>query len=360
MQRAIPYLFMRGGSSRGPYFNRRDLPADQDTLSEVLVSLIGSGHPLNIDGIGGGAAVATKVAMLSESDDDWADVDYFFAQVGVEDGLVDYQPTCGNILSGVGPAALEMNLLPVAGDETEVKIRAVNTGARVVAKIKTPGGTVTYDGDTRIDGVPGTAAPVELQFMDIVGGVTGAMLPTGRVVDEIDGFQVTCLDVAMPIVIGRAEDFGLTGYESASELDANREFFTRMEGLRIKAGERMGLGDVTNSVIPKFGVIAPPAADGTLSARYFMPKKCHPSMAVTGSQCLASCVLVPGTVAEGLVQAPAQCPARIVIEHPMGSIEVIVDYSSDGDRVVVRSAGLIRTARKLAAGEVFVPARIWK
>ena len=358
MQKAIPFLFMRGGSSRGPYFNRSDLPEDLTKLSDVLVALIGSGHPLNIDGIGGGAAVTTKVAMLSRSTDEWADIDYFFAQVGVEDGLVDYKPTCGNILSGVGPAALEMNLLRASGEETEIKIRAVNTGARVRARVKTPGGMVSYEGDTSIDGVPGTAAPVELQFMDIVGGATGAMLPTGRPVDEIDGYQVTCMDVAMPIVIGRAEDFGLTGYESAAEIDDNQEFFALMESIRIKAGEQMGMGDVKDSVIPKFGLISPPKSGGTFSARYLMPKKCHPSMAVTGSQCLASCMLMPGTVGEGMVQPLPQSPAQIVIEHPMGSIEVIVDYGADGDRVVIHSAGLIRTARKLAAGEVYIPSQI--
>lgn len=329
-------------------------------LSEVLISLIGSGHPLNIDGIGGGASVTTKVAMLSRSADEWADIDYFFAQVGVEDRLVDYKPTCGNILSGVGPAALEMKLLASSAEETEVKIRAVNTGARVLAKVQTPRGAVTYEGDTSIDGVPGTAAPIELQFMDIVGGATGAMLPTGRPVDDIDGHRVTCMDVAMPMVIGRAEEFGLTGHESAAELDDNKQFYKVMESVRIKSGERMGMGDVSNSVIPKFGLISPPKSGGSFSARYFTPKKCHPSMAVTGSQCLASCILVPGTVAEGMVQPPPQSPARIVIEHQMGSIEVIVDYATEGERVTIHSAGLIRTARKLAAGEVYVPSNKWE
>jgi 2-methylaconitate cis-trans-isomerase PrpF len=177
----------------------------------VLLAVVGSGHSLNIDGIGGGAPVTTKVAILSHSEDEWTDVDYFFAQVSVEDRLVDYKPTCGNILSGVGSAALEMGLVAPAGDETSINIRAVNTGARVVAKVQTPGGLVTYDGDAAIDGVPGTAAPVELQFMDVVGGVTGALLPTGNLVDEIDGIRVTCMDVAMPMVIARAEDFGLSG-----------------------------------------------------------------------------------------------------------------------------------------------------
>lgn len=244
--------------------------------------------------------------------------------------------------------------------ETAVRIRAVNTGARIVSLVQTPQGTVAYDGDTSIDGVvPGTAAPVELQFMDIVGGLTGAFMPTGNRIDEIDGIQVTCMDVAMPMVIARAEDFGLTGYESCVELDENRSFYERMEPIRIEAGKRMGMGDVRESVTPKFGLIAPARAGGTICARYFMPWTCHPSMAVTGSQCLASCVLTPGTVAEGMPCLPDENPAPIVIEHAMGRIEVLIDYTSDGARFELRSTGLVRTARKLAAGEVFIPRRIW-
>ena len=200
-QTAIPYFFMRGATSRGPCFQRTDLPEDRGTLAKVLVAALGSGHPLNIDGIGGGATVTTKVAMLSKGSDGWADVDYFFAQVSVEDGLVDFKPTCGNILSAVGPAALEMGLVPARDGETEIKVHAVNTGARIVAIVKTPGGLVDYEGATAIDGVPGTAAPVALKFMDVVGSVTGSFLPSGNVRDTIGGLQVTCMDVAMPMVL---------------------------------------------------------------------------------------------------------------------------------------------------------------
>ncbi|MGB1546887.1 MAG: PrpF domain-containing protein, partial [Candidatus Puniceispirillaceae bacterium] len=230
-QIAIPFLFMRGGTSRGPYFNRADLPEDRDQLARILIAAIGSGHPLNIDGIGGGSAVTTKVAMLSASDDDWADIDYFFAQVSVESQLVDFKPTCGNILSGVGSAALEMGLMPISDGVTDVKIRSVNTGARVLARIQTPSGKVGYEGETRIDGVPGMAAPVELNFMDVAGSSTGAFFPTGQPIDQIDGIEVTCIDVAMPMVIARAADFGLTGQESREELDANRAFFEQMEAI---------------------------------------------------------------------------------------------------------------------------------
>lgn len=359
-QTAIPFHFFRGGTSRGPYFRREDLPEDRETLARVLVSVLGSGQALNIDGIGGGAAVTTKVAMLSASDADDADIDYFFAQVSVEDGKVDFKPTCGNILSGVGPAAVEMGLIAPQGDVTRIRIRSVNTGAKVEAVVQTPGGRVDYAGNAAIDGVPGTAAPIYLNFMDVVGSVTGALLPTGNLRDTIDGIDVTCMDVAMPVVIARAADFGLTGLESAEELDANTAFYARMEPIRLEAGRRMGMGDVSASVTPKFAFLAPPQHGGTITARYFMPWKCHPTMAVTGAQCLASCVLTPGTIAEGLFTPPQGAPALVLIEHPSGVIDVTVDYASGPDGFTLKSAGLLRTARLLARGEVFVPDTIWK
>jgi 4-oxalomesaconate tautomerase len=358
-QTAIPFLFLRGGTSRGPYFNQADLPEDRDALARVLVAALGSGHRLNIDGIGGGDAVTTKVAMLSRSDTPDCDVDYFFAQVSVLDGLVDFKPTCGNILSGVGPAALEMGLVAPQGDTTKIRIRAVNTGARVEAIVRTPGGRVDYEGDAAIDGVPGTAAPVILNFMDVVGGVTGALLATGNLVDTFDGVQVTCMDVAMPIVIARAADLELTGYETAQELDEMKPLMARIESIRLQAGAAMGLGDVSKSVTPKFAVLSPPRAGGAVSARYFMPWACHPSMAVTGAQCLASCVLTPGSIAEGIARPPGGSPAIVRIEHPMGEIEVTVDAETGPEGFRLRSAGLVRTARLLARGEVMVPGSVW-
>ncbi|WP_170756147.1 4-oxalomesaconate tautomerase [Ruegeria lacuscaerulensis] len=357
-QTAIPYIFMRGGTSKGPYFRRSDLPEDLDTLAEVLIAALGSGQSLNIDGIGGGAAVTTKVAMLSVSEDDWADIDYFFAQVSVEDKLVDFKPTCGNILSGVAPAAIEMGLFNPQGDETEIRIRAVNTGARVVAKVNTPGGELTYEGDAEIAGVPGHSAPVQLSFMGVVGSATGAFLPTGNLRDTVQGIELTCMDVAMPMAIARATDFGLTGYESAEELDADRNFFDRMEAVRIEAGQQMGMGDVSKSVTPKFGLVAPARDGGTLAVRYFMPWKTHPTMAVTGAQCMASCALTPGTVADGLLDRPTNSPAEVILEHASGKIDVLVDFST-ADGFSVDAAGLVRTARKLADGHVYVPKSVW-
>lgn len=358
-QRAIPFYFLRGGSSRGPYMNRADLPEDRETLAQVLIAAVGAGHPLNIDGIGGGAAVTTKVAMLSPSTRPDADIDYFFAQVAVEERLVDFKPTCGNILVGVGPAALEMGLVEPTGDVTRVRIHAVNTGALVEATVQTPGGKVSYEGDAAIDGVPGTAAPVGVNFMEVVGGATGKLLPTGNLRDEIDGIEVTCLDVAMPVVMARAEDFGLTGHETRESLDNHGDFYARMEPIRRKAGELMGMGDVSKSVIPKFAVLSAPRDGGTIAARYFMPWACHPSMAVTGGQCIAACALIPGSIADGLALPVPEGNALVSVEHPMGVLEVTVDYANGPNGFALKSAGLVRTARLLARGELMVPERAW-
>jgi len=349
-QTGIPFVFLRGGTSRGPYFQRSDLPEDLETLRDVLIWVLGSGHRLNIDGIGGSEAVTTKVAMLSKSDDTWADIDYFFAQVSVTDKLVDFKPSCGNILSGVAPAAIEMGL---------VKAEAVNTGARIVATVNTRNGEVVYDGDADIDGVPGTASPITLNFMDTVGGATGSFLPTGNLTDTFDGIDVTCMDVAMPMTIARATSFGLSGYESAQELDKNTSFMAKLESVRKAAGVAMGFGDVSASVVPKFGLLAPARDGGTMAVRYFMPWNCHPTMAVTGAQCIASCILTPGTVAEGLYTRDGASPATITLEHPSGTIDVVVDYEIGDDGFRPISAGLIRTARKLAEGQVFVPRHVW-
>lgn len=357
-QVAIPFHFLRGGTSRGPYFRRADLPDDRDALAQVLVHVIGAGNPRNIDGLGGGNAVTTKVAMLSTAEDDAADVDYFFAQVAVGEALVDFRPTCGNILIGVGPAAIEMGLVPVTGEATRVRIRAVNTGAMIEAVVETPGGRVNYEGDVAIDGVPGTAAPIQLNFLDVVGSGTGAMLPTGRVREEIDGIEVTLIDVAMPMMVARAADFGITCDESQSDLDRMAGLFEAMEPRRLEAGRRMGLGDVTKSVTPKIGLIAPPRGDANMRARYFMPWACHPTLAITGSQCLAACALVPGSIAEGIARPIDPAPAIVRLEHPVGTIAVTVDYAYDDGVLDFRSAGVVRTARLIARGEVMVPERL--
>ena len=352
----IPCMLMRGGTSRAPFFLRSDLPRDPDALAEVLIAAMGAGSPLQTDGIGGGQPTTSKVAMLSRSEHEDAQVDYFFAQVHAERREVDFSPSCGNILSAVGPAALEMGLVDATGDETRVSIRNTNTDSLIEAVVQTPGGRVTYAGGAAIDGIPGTAAPVVLNFSRVVGSKTGAMFPTGNRIDRIGGYEVTCIDVGMPMVIARAVDFGKTGYESRDELDADRALFDAFEPVRIEAGQRMGFADVATSVVPKFALVATPARGGIAAARYFMPWKAHPSYAVTGSICTVACLLVPGTVGEGVGIIPQGIPATARLEHPSGAMEVVMDYALAGpDGFDLRSAGLLRTARKLFTGTVHIP-----
>lgn len=358
---SIPFVLMRGGTSRGPYFRRDDLPADRDELAEALIGAVGAGHPLNIDGIGGGVAVTTKVAILSRSDDPSAEIDYLFAQVGVTSRTVDFSPSCGNILAGVGPAAVELGLLTPAGDVTTAMIRNVNTGALIEARFETPNGQPNYEGAARIDGVDGTAAPVVLNFMDVVGSKTGALFPTGQAVDRFGRLEATLIDVAMPMMIFRAGDVGLDGYETAEELAA-AGLFERLEPLRIEAGLRMGLAataeEVSRSVVPKVGFLASPRATGHVYSRYMMPQgdrwDPHPSHAVTGAVCVAACVLAPGTIAAGLASTPGE-GAPLQIEHPSGVIDCAVRHRVEDGTLLLESAGILRTARKIASGLIHVP-----
>lgn len=362
-QVAIPCLSMRGGTSKGPFFNRNHLPEDEDQLAKVLIAAVGSGHSLNIDGIGGGAAVTTKVVMLSRSEHEWAEIDYFFAQVNVEEERVDFSPTCGNMLAGVGPAAITMGLVTPHKGETAVKIRSVNTGALVEAIVQTthdPIPTVEYDGDARIDGVPGTAAPILLKFMGVVGSKTGALFPSGHAKEQINGVDVTLIDVAVPMMMVRARDVGLTGHESATDIDAMPDTMKQLEAMRLEAGKRMGLGDVSEKVVPKMALLSAPTNNGNITARYFMPWSCHPSMAVTGGICIASCALAPGTIAEGLPALNVDNPGHLTIEHPMGQMDVVVDYTLQDGQFELVSAGILRTARLLMKGDIMIPAVVFK
>ncbi|WP_310621284.1 4-oxalomesaconate tautomerase [Flexibacterium corallicola] len=362
-QLEIPFLFMRGGTSRGAYFQRKDLPEDRNLLENTLLAAMGAGHPLNIDGIGGSSEVTTKVAILSPSSDTSTDVDYLFAQVDGARGIVDFGPTCGNILAGVGPAAIEMGLVEAQNYITHVKIRAVNTGAHITAKVKTPEKCVEYEGSTHIDGVPGTAAGIVLEFRGVVGSSTGKILPTGEPRTLIDGLEVSCVDVAMPLVLVRASDINISGYESTEELAANKELLTKLEGIHLKAGQLMGLGDTGRKVIPKFAALAKARNGGDITARYFTPWAPHPSMALTGAQCIATSMLYKGTIAEDfytptLSQSDDQ-PTVIQIEHPSGHIDVVIHCKNDGGKFQFISASLIRTARLLARGSICIPSNAW-
>ena len=359
MQTSIPCVIMRGGTSRGPYFLLSDLPKDVQQRDAVLLSAMGSPHDYQVDGIGGARSLTSKVAMISHSKHPHADVDYLFAQVLINEALVDTKPNCGNMLIGVGPFAIEAGLVPALDPETTVRIYNVNTRTLVEAIVQTPGGKVTYEGDAAIDGVPGTAAPVKISFKGGIGSVTGKLLPTGKPLDVIDGIDVSCVDVAMPTVFMPAEQLGKTGYESAAELDADKALMQRMEAIRRKAGVLMGMGDVSKAVVPKISLLAKPSKGGTISSRYFVPDACHKAHAVTGTVCLASACTIPGTVASQLVNLPPAPQGVITIEHPSGMIAIDLDVSFTNGKQEIRRAALIRTARRIFEGRVLVPRHVW-
>lgn len=359
MQTKIPCVIMRGGTSRGPFFKRSDLPADIPTRDAVLLSVMGSPHEIQIDGIGGSHSVTSKVAMISPSQRPDADVDYLFAQVQIHENFVDTKPNCGNMLVAVGPYAIEAGLVPARDGETPVRIYNVNTDSLIEAIVQTPGRQVTYEGDASIDGVPGTAAPVGINFKSAIGAVTGRMLPTGRALDVIDGVQASCVDIAMPLVMMRAADLGKTGYESASELDKDRELMARMEAIRRKAGVLMGMGDVSRNVVPKLALLAPPRKGGTISSRYFVPETCHKSHPVTGTVCIASACAIPGTLAAQIAPLRPAPQGMVRIEHPSGLILIDLDADFTSGRQELRRAALIRTARRIFEGSVCVPGKVW-
>jgi 2-methylaconitate cis-trans-isomerase PrpF len=343
----IPCVLMRGGTSRGPFFLSADLPPDAASRDAALLSIMGSGHPLQIDGIGGGNPVTSKVAIIGPPSVAGADVDYLFAQVRTDRQIVDYSPNCGNMLAAVGPFSIEAGLVKAEKTETLVRIHNVNTGKVIEAKVPTRNGEVTYLGDASIDGVPGLAAPIALTFLDAAGAKTGKLLPSGNASDVIDGLRVTIIDCAIPMVLMRAADLGVTGYEDAATLSRNTELIARMSAIRIRAGKIMGMGDVSDKVIPKPVLIAPPQKGGTLAVRYFMPNDCHPALATTGAVGIATAVVTPGTIAADLVGG-SSLPATVRIEHPGGRLDVELET-----RGGVTIAGLVRTARRLFEGYAF-------
>jgi 2-methylaconitate cis-trans-isomerase PrpF len=362
LQTAIPCTFMRGGTSRGPYFLKSDLPDDRETMGQVILAAVGSPDARQIDGVGGATTLTTKVAIVSKADPGQPQqVDYLFAQPAVDRAFVDWGPTCGNMLAGVGPFAIETGLVPAEDGETRVMIRAVNTGALIEAVVQTPGRRVRYDGETAIAGVPGTAAPILLNFADAVGGATGRLMPTGNPLDRIEGVDVTCLDVCMPVVIARASDLGKTARETAKELDADKGFMARIETIRRAASLAMGMGDAEGRVIPKFAMLAEPATPGgSVLARYFTPLACHEAMAVTGGICIASACKLPGTVAAGIARVTGAEREEVVIEHPTGSMEAVITMgrAADGSPTIA-AGGTLRTARRIMSGEVYIPSRVW-
>ena len=358
-QTAIPCTLMRGGTSKGPFFLARDLPADEKTRDRVLLAAMGSPDPRQIDGVGGAEPLTSKVAIVSRSSRPDVDVDYLFAQVSIDKPLVDVSPNCGNMLAGVGPFAIERGLIAARDPQTRVSIYMVNTGNLAVATIQTPGGVVRYDGATAIAGVPGTAAPIAVDFMDTAGSVCESLLPTGHARDTVDGIDVTCIDNGMPVVVIPASAFGKTGYESPKDLDADAGFKARLEKLRLAAGPLMGLGDVRDKVVPKMTLIAPPRAGGHVCTRTFIPIRCHAAIGVLGAVSVATACVLPGSVAEGIAVKPQGSPILMSVEHPSGEFTVTLEVAGAGADFKVGRSGILRTARALFEGHILVPRSVW-
>lgn len=354
MQTRVPCVLMRGGTSRGPFFLASDLPADPGRRDAVLLAAMGSPHPLQVDGLGGGNTLTSKVAIVSPSVSPDADVDYLFAQVSVERRDVDTRPNCGNMLAGVGPFAIEAGLVRGAHPETVVRVRNVNTGALVDAVVQTPGGVVTYEGQAEIAGVAGTAAPVGLRFRRVDGTRTGALFPTGSRREAVAGLAVTLIDCAVPLVLVAAADAGTDAALPPAALEADLPLMARLEALRLEAGARMGLGDVRGSVVPKLALVGPhPEAD--LTVRYLTPHAVHRALAVTGGIAVAAAARLPGTVAADLVATAGSGPgavSRVVLAHPAGRLAIELAVDDEG----VAWAGVVRTARRILEGSLFVPA----
>jgi 4-oxalomesaconate tautomerase len=345
-----PCMWMRGGTSKGGYFLAQDLPADTAARDAFLLAIMGSPDLRQIDGLGGADPLTSKVAVVQKSTRPGIDVDYLFLQVFVDQAIVTDAQNCGNILAGVGPFAIERGLVAATGDETRVAIFMENTGQVAVATVQTPGCMVTYQGDARIDGVPGAHAPVPLEFRDTAGSSCGALLPTGHAVDVINGVAVTLIDNGMPCVVMKAADLGITGYEDREWLDANTELKARIEAIRLIVGPMMNLGDVAAKSVPKMMLVAPPKDGGAVCVRSFIPHRAHATLGVLGAVSVATACLVTGSPAADVAVVPQGARKTLSVEHPTGEMSCVLEVDDAGD---VRTAALLRTARKLMDGVVY-------
>ncbi len=350
MSDGVRCMWMRGGTSKGGYFLASDLPADTAERDALLLRVMGSPDPRQIDGMGGADPLTSKVAVVKPSSREDADVDYLFLQVFVDQAIVTDAQNCGNILAGVGPFAIERGLVAAQDGETEVRIFMANTGQIARARVSTPEGKVSYAGAARIDGVPGSSAAVPITFEDTAGSSCGALLPTGNAVDTIDGVEVTLIDNGMPVVVMRAEDMGITGTESREELEANTALREKLESIRLQAGPLMNLGDVSEKSVPKMSMVSQATNGGALSTRTFIPHRCHASIGVLGAVSVATAAVLPGSPAAAVAEIPAGERKTLSVEHPIGEMSVILDMDAEGQ---VTSAAILRTARKLFDGEVF-------
>lgn len=357
MQTAIPYMQFRGGSSKGLFFKGEDLPTDETCRNQVILAVMDgvvAGDPRQIDGLGGANSLTSKVAIVSSSQSPDVDLDYFFIQVVVGKGRVSTIQSCGNILAGVLPFAIESGMIPAQHPTTSARINIVNTGGICEVVVQTPNGQVEYAGNARVDGVLGTAAPIVCNYLDTAGSTCGSLLPTGQVKDTIDDIEVTCIDNGMPLVVMRASDFGITGYESKEELEANELLKKRVESIRLQAGKKMNLGNVSEQTIPKMCLIAPAQQGGMITTRMLIPHVVHEAIGVLAAVSVATACVLPGSVAVGIV-AFEKGETFFSVEHPSGEFTVNLEYAFQNGKITIFKSGVIRTARLLSKGEVFVP-----
>lgn len=343
-------MWMRGGTSKGGYFLRDDLPADVAARDALLLGIMGSPDIRQIDGLGGADPLTSKVAVVSKSDREGVDVDYLFLQVFVDQPIVTDAQNCGNILAGVGPFAIERGLVAAQDGETPVTIYMENTGQVAIARVQTPEGKITYKGDARIDGVPGTSAPVPIEFKDTAGSSCGALLPTGNQVDVIDGVPLTMIDNGMPCVVMLASDMGISGTETPEELEANADMRARLEAIRLQCGPLMNLGDVTEKTVPKMTMVSAPRDGGAIATRTFIPHRCHKTIGVLGAVSVATACLLEKSPANALANTGDGPQRTLAIEHPTGEMTVVATLDATGE---VASAAILRTARKLMDGEAY-------
>jgi 4-oxalomesaconate tautomerase len=354
MQRSIPCLFMRGGTSRGPFFLESDLPADIAQRDAVLLAVMGSPDVRQIDGMGGADPLTSKVGIVRRGQTAGIDLEFLFAQVSVKEASVDTTPNCGNMLAAVVPFGIETGLVKAAGDVTTLRVLTRNTGTVSDIEVHTPRGKVEYSGEARIDGVPGTGSPINISFLETAGSVCGSLLPTGRLVDRFDGVDVTCIDNGMPVVVMAAEALGATGYETRDELNADAALKQKIESIRLQAGPVMKLGEVAKKVVPKMCLVAKPAAGGQICTRTFIPRDCHSAVGVLGAVTVATAAVMPGSVANRYALVPPGMSKTVSVEHPSGEFSVILTMDAANPTEVLRAA-LLRTARLIMRGEVFVP-----
>jgi 4-oxalomesaconate tautomerase len=346
---------MRGGTSKGAYFLASDLPSDTALRDRILLSVMGSPDPRQIDGIGGADPLTSKVAVVSPSSRPGIDIDYLFLQVWVDRAEVSDKQNCGNILAGVAPFAIERGLVRGCDPVTKVRIFMVNTSQTVVATIQTPDGNPEYQGTARIDGVPGTAAPIPLSFSDTAGSTCGSLLPTGNTVDVVNGVEVTCIDNGMPVVVMRATDVARTGYETRDELDKDSELKARIEAIRLKVGPMMNLGDVKDQTVPKMIMVAPPREGGVVATRSFIPHRAHATIGVFAAVSVATACLLPGSPAHSVARIPDGGTKMMLVEHPTGASPVSMTTEQQNGKTTVTEAAIISTARALFTGHVLVP-----